>query len=213
MGKWEMGQTRKMRKEKKACAERENFMKSILNWIVQSTFSSHRRVQCPVCDKGGGVRGCGKFFERLPNKAPKHMAREHYYGRQRGVNAANGHNDKRNGHLDTQTQGAARRGVWGEGRGVTCIKLLIRFVGSREGEKWLCGSRVKVFVTGAFSIVARKFFEAAHELWRAAAHCQSWWRRRRRRCCCLSLSAPLSASQFFICLSVQLCVCVRVCVC
>lgn len=99
-------------------------------------------------------------------------------------------------------------GCVGEGRGVTCIKLLIRFVGSREGEKWLCGSRVKVFVTGAFSIVARKFFEAAHELWRAAAHCQSWWRRRRRCCCCLSLSAPLSASQFFICLSVQLCVCV-----
>lgn len=116
MGKWEMGNGANegnAKRKKKACAERENFMKSILNWIVQSTFSSHRRAQCPVCDKGDGVRGCGKFFERLPNKAPKHMAREHYYGRQRGVNAANGHNDKRNGHLDTQTQGAARRGVCG----------------------------------------------------------------------------------------------------
>lgn len=65
-------------------------------------------------DKGGASRGRGKFFERLPNKLPnkarKHMAREHYYGRQRGVNAKNGHNDKRNGHLDSQTLGG------GEGR-------------------------------------------------------------------------------------------------
>lgn len=77
------------------------------------------------------------------------MAREHYYGRQRGVNAANGHNDKRNGHghghLDTRTGRSKRRGGTEGGRGVTCIKLLIRFVGSREGRRVgrLCG-RLKV---------------------------------------------------------------------
>lgn len=107
--------------KRKACVERENFMKSILKRIVQSTFLVHsRRERGRESEKVARevVTSClTRSNPPLPLPSRQHMAwREHYYGHRRGVNAANGHNDKRNGHLETDT-GEAGKGWAGRGGG------------------------------------------------------------------------------------------------
>lgn len=66
---------------------------------------------------------------------------------------------------DTETsthgQGAASEGGTEGGRGVTCIKLLIRFVGSREGRRvgrlcgWLKVCKGRVFYCGTKNLRQR----------------------------------------------------------